>query len=139
LAYALGAEDQARITEALAVGGREVGRAVRANGDVLAPGLQRERQAQGGLAVAEGDEREIAHLTSVAVGAMEDAAAVILRQTGHRGDLVHDAGRQEELAAMHLGAVGERGGESALSGLRVLHLELAKLHAVADEVLAPQA
>src|SRR5689334_22964376 len=66
-------------------------RSVRARDDVAAPGGETERQIRGIRSATERGEPAVAHLPAVAVGAMENAAAVAIVEAGHERQIIDDA------------------------------------------------
>ena len=104
-------------------------RAVGAQHEIAAPGGELERQADAAVAAAVDRQRLIAHLPSVAVRTVEDAAAVQLAEAGNVGQVVDDAGGEEELAGVHFFAGRERDAEAAVGpALRGNDLAGSKLH-----------
>jgi hypothetical protein len=93
-------------------------RAVGAQHEIATPGRELERHAEAAVAAAVDRQRLIAHFPSVAVRTMEDAAAVQLAEAGNAGQVVDDAGGEEELAGVHFFAGRERDAEAAGLALR---------------------
>src|SRR5438552_10045574 len=82
--------------------------AVGADHDVGAPGFQPQGQPRHVVTAPEGGETLIAPFPAVAVGTVKQRSAVTLVETGNAGQVVDDAGGDEQVAGVFFSAVAER-------------------------------
>ena len=107
---------------------------VRAENDVRAPGLQRQRER--GRLAAEHRQTFVTPLPAVAVRAMEDRTAVAFANARHLGQVVFHAGGEQQVARSLPPPVRERDAEPGAFPPRALHGHGTELDPVRHEFLA---
>src|SRR5262249_34986279 len=111
--------------------GVDLRRTIGAQHEIAAPPRQLERKSKAAGAAAVDRERLVAHFPAVAVRAVEDTEPVELPEAGKVGDVVDDAGRDQELARLVLRSVGERDVKACVAAASgVGDSDVADLHGV---------